>query len=187
MSLIQYHLNIGKSIKNQCAGWFSLLNWIGALTWSLLLKLPLRKLGPWFILWSVFLMRLLYISINLPYDDAWNTLVTSGLMPLVAAWNCQTSLKKQICRTVVPSLATFLEPMVHCQNVSSWSHFYSYYFGRCSSEMAQLVPLSFSRGRSTCYSDGFHHFSVTIPRCSKDAYVNSFFLWTTRLWNCLSV
>ena len=45
----------------------------------------------------------------------------------------------------------------------------SYYFGRCSSELAQLVPLPFSRGRSTRYSDTLHDFSVTIPRC----YLNS--------------
>ena len=30
----------------RCWGWPSLLNWIGALTWSLLLKLPSRKLDP---------------------------------------------------------------------------------------------------------------------------------------------
>ena len=28
------------------------------------------------------------ISINLPYAHAWNTVVTSGLMPLLATWNC---------------------------------------------------------------------------------------------------
>ena len=61
-----------------------------------------------------------------------------------------------------------------------------YYFGRCcSSELAQLVPLPYSRGRSTCYSDGLHDFSVTIPRCYKDVYVNSFFPRTARLWNSL--
>ena len=63
--------------------------------------------------------------------------------------------------------------------------FYRYYFGRCSSELAQLVPLPFSRGRSTCYSDRLHDFSVTIPRCYKDVYVNSFFPYTAKLWNSL--
>ena len=37
----------------------------------------------------------------------------------------------------------------HCQYVVSVSHFYRYYFGRCSAELAQLVPLPFSCGRST--------------------------------------
>ena len=32
--------------------------------------------------------RLLCIFINLPYAHVWNTVVTSGLVPLVATWNC---------------------------------------------------------------------------------------------------
>ena len=40
----------------------SLLNWIGALTLSPMLKLPPRKLQPWFSLWSFFVQRLLAIS-----------------------------------------------------------------------------------------------------------------------------
>ena len=63
-------------------------------------------------------------------------------------------LEKRICRIVGPSLAASLEPLAHHRNVASLRFFYGYYFGRCSSELAQLVPLPFSRGRSTCYSDG---------------------------------
>ena len=84
-------------------------------------------------------------------------------------------LKKRICRIVGPSLADSLEPLAHCQNVASLSLFDRYYFGKCSSELAQLVPLPFSRERPTRYSDRQHNFSVTIPRCLKDVYVNSFF------------
>ena len=40
------------------------------LTLYLLLKLPPRKMEPWFVLWSFFLLRLLCISIILPYDHA---------------------------------------------------------------------------------------------------------------------
>ena len=94
-------------------------------------------------------------------------------------------LQKRICRTVGPSLAASLEPVAHRRNVASLSIFYRYYFGRCSSELAQLVPLPCSRGRSTRYSDRLHDFSVTIPRCYKDVYVNSFFPRTARLWNSL--
>ena len=74
-------------------------------------------------------------------------------------------LQKQICRIVGPSLAASLEPLADRRNVASLSLFYRYYFGRCSSELAQLVPLPFSRGRSTRYSDRLHDFSVTISRC----------------------
>ena len=96
-------------------------------------------------------------------------------------------LQKRICRIVGPSLAASLEPLAHCRNVGSLILFYRYYFGRCSSELAQLVPLPFSRGRSTRYSDGLHDFSVTIPRCCKDVYVNSFFPRTAKLWNSLPI
>ena len=65
----------------RCWGWLSLLNWIGALTLSLLINLPPRKLQPWFVLWSFFLLRLL--CINIAYDHVWNTVVMLGLH----SWN----------------------------------------------------------------------------------------------------
>ena len=114
------------------------LNWIGVLILSLLLKLSPRKFDLWCVLWSFFLLRLLCISISLPYAHLWTTVVTPGLVPVVA------------------------------------------------SELAQLVPLPFSRGRSTLfYSNVLHDFSVTIPRCYKDIYINNFFPCTARLWNFL--
>ena len=96
-------------------------------------------------------------------------------------------LQKRICRTSGPSLAASLEFLAHRRNVASLSLFYRYYFSRCSSELAQLVPLSFSRGRSTRYFDRLHGCSVTISRCYKDVYVNSFFPRTDRLWNSLPI
>ena len=96
-------------------------------------------------------------------------------------------LQKRICRAVGPSLAACLEPLAHLRNVASLSLFYSYYSGRCLSELAELVPLPYSRGRSTRYSDRLHDFSVINPRCYKDVYVNSFFPRTARLWNSLPI
>ena len=43
-----------------------------------------------------------------------------------------------------PSLAASPEPLAYPRNVTNLSLFYSYYFRRCSSELAQLVPLPFS-------------------------------------------
>ena len=83
-------------------------------------------------------------------------------------------LKKRICRTVG-----------HRRIVASFSLFYKHYFGRCSSELAQLVPFPISRWRSTCFSDRWHDFSVSFSRCYKDVYVNSFFPRTARFWNSL--
>ena len=96
-------------------------------------------------------------------------------------------LQKWICRTVGPSLAASLEPLAHHRNVASLSLFYRYYFGRCSSELAQLVPLPYSRGRCTRYFDRLHDFCVTISRYCKDVYVNSFFPCTAGLWNFLPI
>ena len=93
-------------------------------------------------------------------------------------------LQKRICRTVGPSLAASLEPLAHRPNVAS---FYRHYFGRCSSELTQLVPCPYSRGRSTCYFDRLHDFSVTVPRYYKDVYVKRFFPRTARLWNSLPI
>ena len=105
----------------------------------------------------------------------------SGLALLVATWNCWISYKSRYTK------ATSLEPLAHRRNVANVSLFYRYYFGRCSSELDQLVPLPYSRGRSTRYSDRLHDFSVTILRCYKDVYVNSFFPRTARLRNSLPI
>ena len=96
-------------------------------------------------------------------------------------------LQKWICKTVGSSLAASLEPLAQRRNVASLSLFYRYYFGRCSSKLDQLVPLPYSRGRSTRYFDRVHDFSVTIPRCYKDVYVKSFFPHTARLWDSLPI
>ena len=85
---------------------------------------------------------------------------------------------------VHPSLIASLEPLAHHRNVASLSLFYSYYFGRCSSELVELVPFPHSCGSSTRYSIRLHDFSVTFPRrCYKDFYINSFFPRTARFWN----
>ena len=129
---------------------------------------------------SFFLLRLLCIVINLPYTHVWNTVVTSGLVPIVGThtWNC---------RTVGSSLPASLEPLAHRRNVASLSLFYRCYFGICSSEVAQLVPFSFSRRGSVHYSGRLPDFSVIIPICYKDAYVNSFLPRTVRLLNSLPI
>ena len=99
-----------------------------------------------------------------------------------STWNCWISYRKGYVGLLVLHLLRLLNPWLN-----PLSLFYRYYFGRCSSELAQLVPLPYSRGRSTHYSDRLHDFSVTIPRCYKDVYVNSFFPRTDRPWNSLSI
>ena len=132
----------------RCWDWLSVLNWIGALTLSLLLKLSPRKLEPWFVLWSFFSEVALYLSkFTIQPCMEYCFRVWAG------ASSCYLELQKQICRTTGPLLAACLEPLAHCWNVATISLFYRYYFGRCSSELAELVPLPYTQGRSTCYYD----------------------------------
>ena len=75
--------------------------------------------------------------------------------------------------------------MEYCCQV--WAGAPSCYSGRCSSELAQLVPLPYSQGKSTHYSDRVHSFSIIIPRCYKDVYVSNFFPHSARFWNSLPI
>ena len=95
-------------------------------------------------------------------------------------------LQNWICRTV-PLFAASPESLTHCWNGPSLTLFYKCYFGRCSSDLAHLVPLPYFWEHSNSYSDWFHDFSVTIPRWYKDTHVNSFFPCTARLWNSLPI
>ena len=90
-------------------------------------------------------------------------------------------VKLQICRVVGPSLVASFEPLAHHQNVASLSLFCRYYFGRCSCELAQVLPFPYSRGTSTYHSDRLHDFSVIIHSCYEDVYVSSFFPCIARL------
>ena len=124
-------------------------------------------------------VALLYISINLRYIHVWNTVVTSaGLVPLVANWIVRQAAKTNMQGCWSFTCAASLEPLAHhqCGQLNS-SLSYRHYFGRCSPELARLVPLPFSQRRSTRYSDRLHDFNVTIH---KDV-----FLHTARLWNSL--
>ena len=95
-----------------------LLNWIGTLTLSLLLKLPPRKLEPWFVLWSSFLLRLLYISIMLPWDIAYDSVVMCRLVLLAVTWKCQISYQNLYIGLLG---SFFLEPLAHCWNITRLS------------------------------------------------------------------
>ena len=117
----------GKTLKKNhllsCWSWFSLLNWIGALTLSLLLKLPPRKLEPWCVLWSFFLLRFfctyLYKSTIRPCMEycchVWAGTPISYLELL-------NKLQKLICRTVGQSLSTSVGSLVQYQNVGFSKH-----------------------------------------------------------------
>ena len=152
-----------------CVSWlFQELNWSGVL---ILYKVPLRNLDLWFVLWS-------FISINLPFDLGWDSIVTG-------AWNRYLDIlykqHRMICRGVAPTFAFSLEPLAYFWNTASI--LYRCYFGRCSSGLVKLVSHPYYHGRSTYYIDELHDFTVTVSRCFRDVNVNTFFPHTARLWN----
>ena len=75
-----------KNHLSRCWDCLCYLNSTGALMLSLLLKVPPRKMELWFVLWNVFLLRLLFIYINEPYNLVWNNVLMSGLVLLGAIW-----------------------------------------------------------------------------------------------------
>ena len=106
---------------------------------------------------------------------------------LVVTWNCWISCKNGHTVLLVLHLLPLLNLwlIVELQPAEVFS--IGITFVDVSSELAGLVPLSYSRVRSTRYSDRLHDFSVTIPKCYKDVYVNSFFPCTAKLWNSLPI
>ena len=52
----------------------------------------------------------LYFYINLPYDNAWNTVVMSGLLVPVATWDCWISYKNRYAGLLVLHLLPLLSP-----------------------------------------------------------------------------
>ena len=116
----------------------------------------------------------------------WNTLVTSGLVPLVATWNCKTRYKNEYAALLVLHLLLLLNPWFIFKmwpaNVFYIGILWQMFFGTGSTG-----SISFSQGRSTHYSDRLNDFCFSIPRCYNDVHVNSFFPCTARLWNSLPI
>ena len=87
--------------------------------------------------------------------------------------------------------ATFTTGNLHATTsiyfCSVWTCFIRYYFGRSSSELAELFPLSYSRERYSCYFDRLHDFTAIIPKQNDDNCVYSSFLCAAKLWNFFPV
>ena len=147
----------------------SLHNWIGTLSLSLFLKCLQEH-------WS------LDIFYKVSFSQGCFLSLYSNIQPYIefcyhasmGGPSCYLDMLDKICRTIGLSLAASLELLAYHQNVTSLSLFYSYYFGRCSFELVELVPLPQFRDRSTHYSNRLHDFSVTILWCYKICNVSSF-------------
>ena len=81
-------------------------------------------------IWSFFVPKMLFISLNLPYVPACNTIVMSGGDVPSCYLGMLDKLQKWLCLNVCPTFATSLDYLGHCRNVTSLVFFYyRYYFG----------------------------------------------------------
>ena len=132
-----------------------------------------------FVIWSFFLLRLLFISINLSNGLAWNTVVLCGLVLLAAAL---VKLQKPVCRTVGFSLAISLKPLALPWNAARLSLFCSITLFICTGWTGSAFLLSWEVHSFFCV------FFVTIHTYCKDIYIYiciSLFSRTARHWNSL--
>ena len=65
-------------------------------------------------------------------------------------------------------------------------HVYKYYYRKCSSELADLVPPKRVTVRSTRFSEQMHRHTLSLPKCRTGYYTSSFFPRTATIWNSLS-
>jgi len=84
-----------------------------------------------------------------------------------------------------PNLTTSLDPLSLRRNVASLSLFYRYFFGRCSVELADCVPLPLARPRVTRQASSSHNYCVEVVNARINRYNDCFFPSTSKLWNSL--
>ena len=135
-------------------------------------------------------MRLLCISINLPYGPCMEYCCHVWVGAPSCYLELLDKLQKRLLRTFVSSLAASLEPLAHCQNVAGLS-LLVFSIGITFVDVLQnwlhWFHFLFLEGFLLVILIRLHDFSVTIPRCYENVYVNSFFPCTARLWNSLPI
>ena len=151
-----------------------LLNWIGTLTLSLLLKQSPRKVESWALIRPVTF---------LPFEVALY-LYKCTIRPCTEycchIWtgtpSCFLNKLDKLQKDVQGCWS--LESLTYRWNVASLDLFFRYHFGRFPPNMTELIPLPYSLGRSTRYSNRLHEFSVVITILHKGVCVNCSFRQT---------
>ena len=100
-------------------------------------------------------------------------------------------LQKQVVSFVGAGLSSDLPALSHRRDVAGLSLFYKYYYGKCSSELADLVSPKRVTVRSTRFSEQMHRHTVNSPMSGtkfyqSGYYTSSFCPRTASLWNSLT-
>ena len=94
-------------------------------------------------------------------------------------------VQKRLSSLVGSVLSADLQALSHRRDVASLSLFYKYYYGKCSSELADLVPPKRVTVRSIRFSEQIHRHAVNSPMCRTNFYQSSFCTRTATIWNSL--
>ena len=88
-------------------------------------------------------------------------------------------VQKRVVSLVGSVLSSDLQALSHRSDVASLSLFYKYYYGKCSSELVDLVLPKRVIVRSTRFSEQMHRHTINSPMCRTKFYQSSFFLRTS--------
>ena len=124
------------------------------------------------------------ICINLPFGHVWSTVPISGVV--LQGHDLLDRVQKRVVSLVGSVRSSDLQALSHRRDVASLSLFYKYYYGKCSSELADLVPSKRVTVRSTCFSEQKQRHTVNSPVCRTKFYKSSFFPCTAAFWNSLT-
>ena len=144
-------------------------DWGGCIV--LIAQIPTKKTGTlWSFLWSFLLQRLLFICHSL----AGNTVINAMLVLPAVTCICQISCRNGYVGLLVLHILPLLNP--GSSSLASLNILYRHYIWTgWTGFISTSCEISFQ------YCQKLHDFAVTIPRCYKDIYVNSFFPCTAQL------
>ena len=168
-----------------------IINWIGSLTLSLLLKLAARKLEPLFLLWSFFLLKLVFISLNMSYNLAWNTVCLYELVLLVAIWISRISYRSKYVGLLVICMLLLWNPWLIIEIYSAQVFSIGIILVDGHANWLNCLHFFFLLGEGGAGGGAFIiHYSNRLPGCLVFLWpfldVNSFSAHATRLTAFLS-
>src|SRR3978361_186707 len=100
--------------------------------------------------------------------------------------NMLDSVQRRAIRLISnPALTCSLQSLEHRRTVADLSLFYRYYHGRCSAQLAAVIPPGAIFGRHTRQANKAHPYVVKLDTPRTSLHQSSFFYRTAVRWNSL--